>query len=350
MQTIRALFVLAAICIASAQLSYINITSVPSLAPESMDYVSGTGYILGSLSYGGAYRVSPTTGAISVFLQQGQNMNHTAGVQYDTRGGRNRVLLCSVTLPPPFGAGGHAGGVISLELSGSTPTLAAFYDTSAIGPNVPYRFCNDIVTDDAGTIYATDSFGSQVWKISTSGVVSQLIYDQRWNATSFALDGIEMTREGNLIVSHITHSQLWLITLTPSVFATQIQVSGNYINSSPDGIYFGPFGCLHTVGNNNAYRLASTDGWLTATVLEVVPVTCLGPTAIAWNADAGYYYVSCGHDFDAGPYALERITFTTIESAVLCHTNTTSTTSGCYDDFSFVLVASIPLAIMLTLL
>jgi hypothetical protein len=252
-------------------------------------------------------------------------MNHTAGVQYDNRGGRNRVLLCSVVLPPPFGPGGVEGGVIAIDLSSGSPVLSNFYDTSAVGP-ASIRFCNDMITDDAGTIYATDSFGSQVWKITPAGVVSQLIHDARWDAASFALDGIEMTRDGKLIVSHISYSQLWLVTTTAPITATEVQVAGNYAGSAPDGIYFGPHGCLYTVGNNKVYRLASSNGWLNATVLETVTVTCLGPTAITWNADASAYYVSCAHGFDGGPYAIEKITFAAAETDELCHTGSSSAT------------------------
>jgi len=317
------------VCLAQAQnaLSYINITSVPGMAPESMDYVSGRGYILGSLSFGGTYLANPTTGAVAVFFQQGVDMNHTSGVQYDTRGGRNRILLCSSILPPPFGPGGTAGGVVSIDVTGA-PTQAAFYDTSNVGPAATFRFCNDMITDDAGTIYATDSLGSQVWKITPAGVVSQLIFDHRWDAASFALDGIEMTRDGNLIVSHISHSELWLVTTSAPITATQITVTGNYANSAPDGILFGPHGCLYTVGNNHVYRLASNSGWVNATVLESVPVTCVGATAIAWNADAGDYFVSCSHGFDGGPYAIERVTFSVVESDTLCLTATSSATSS----------------------
>jgi len=346
MQVIRLLFgLVVAVCLAYAQQNYINITTIPYLIPESMDYVSGTGYILGSLSYGGAYRVNTVSEAVTVFLQQGVNMNHTSGVQYDTRGGRNRILLCSVVLPPPFGPGGIEGGVISIDLSSGSPVLSAFYDTSAVGPSASFRFCNDMITDDAGTIYATDSFGSQVWKITPAGVVSQLIHDSRWDENNFALDGIEMTRDGNLVVSHISHSELWLVTTAAPITATQITVAGNYANSAPDGIYFGLHGCLYTVGNNKVYRLASSNGWLNATVLEEVTVTCLGPTAITWNADASAYYVSCAHGFDGGPYAIEKITFAAAETDVLCHTDGSSATMSAIS--SMLLVVTLIATILL---
>jgi len=98
-------------------------------------------------------------------------------------------------------------------------------------------------------------------------------------------------------------------------------VSGNYASSSPDGIYFGQFGCLYTVGNNKVYRLASDSGWVNATVLETVSVGCVGPTAIAWDTAVSSFYVSCAHGFDGGPYAIEMITFAAEESALLCHTS-----------------------------
>jgi len=340
----RALLVLMmALPLVFGQLSYYNIT-MPFLVPESMDYVSGTGFILGSLGFGGSFKVNYNTGVLAAFFHQGINMNHTAGVQYDTRGGRNRVLLCAMALLPQPGPGGAAGGVISVDISSGTPTLAAFYDTSAVGSN-PVKFCNDIIATDDGTIYATDSFGSQVWKISSAGVASQFIHDSRWDITNnFGLDGIELTRQGNLIVSHISHSELWLVTTTAPITATQIVVAGGYANSAPDGIYFGPHGCLYTVGNNKVYRLTSTNGWLNATVLESVTVSCLGPTAIAWNADAGAYYVSCAHLFDSGPYAIEKITFSVAESDALCN-QSSAVSTGVTSVVLLMLVIAMSLAL-----
>jgi hypothetical protein len=338
MQPIRVLCALVALaCIVSAQLSYINIT-IPYLLPESMDFVSGT-YILGSLGMGGAFSANPSTGAVQRYFFQGSEMNQTSGVQYDNKGGRNRILMCSVTLANGAPAG-RAGGVVAIDLSSGSPTFQAFYDTSGVGPSVPNRFCNDIITDEAGNIYATDSFGSQIWKI-TNGVVSQLIHDNRWDEANFALDGIEMTRDGKLIVSHLSHSELWLVTTTGTITATKINVLGNYATSNPDGIYFGPHGCLYTVGNNKVYRLASDSGWVNATVLETVTVTCFFPTAIVWNADAGAYFVSCVHGFDAGPYAIELIQFATAESDELCHTVTSSATSAGFTLLTVMMVIAL---------
>jgi len=292
------------------------------------------------LGIGGSFQVDPSSGNSSVFFNSGTNMNHTAGVQHDTRGGRNRLLLCSVgALPPPFGPGGTAGGVINLDLTGASPSLAAFYDTSAFGTG-SVRFCNDIIADDAGNIYATDSFGSQVWKITPGGVVSTFIHDSRWDEpTNFALDGIELTPNGNLIVSHISHSELWLVTTAAPVTATQIVVTGNSVAMNPDGIYFGPHGCLYTVGNGHVFRLVSSNNWLNATVLETVTVNCPTPTAITYESDASAYYVSCANNFGAGPYYLERINFVTAETDALC--NPSSTTSGAATSVASALMVAV---------
>jgi len=253
-------------------------------------------------------------------------MNHTAGVQYDNRGGRNRLLVCSAILPPPFGAGGQAGGVLDIDVSTATPSLTAFYDTSPAGPGASIRFCNDIIADNAGNIYATDSFGSQVWKITTGGVVSTYISNSAWNDASFGLDGIEMTSDGNLIVSHITHSELWLVKTTAPPTSAKITITGNSISMNPDGILFGQHGCLYTVGNGHVFRLASYNNWTDATVLETVAVTCTTPTAIAWDSADSAYFVSCANNFGSGPYAIEKITFSAAETDTLCTVNPGSST------------------------
>jgi len=308
----------------AAILDHIDLTT-PFLIPESMDYVQGRGYIIGSVGLGGTWSVSDSTGTVAAFVNT-LTMNHTFGIEHDKRSGRNRLLVCvgpdiSRALNPnaPF-----QSAVAVIDLNVATPTLTTFYDLSAVGPVGAPRMCNDIVSDAVGNIYATDSFGAQVWKITPAGAITTFISNPEWvgsTGLAFGTDGIEYTKDGNLIVGHISDSQanstLWLVTTGVSPTSTLINITGGPV-FAPDGIYFGPSGCLYVVGGTKVHRLASTDNWVNAQVLESVAVSCTTPTAVAYNSEAGKYFVSCSNMFNAPPYVIEVVTFTTPETTAMC--------------------------------
>jgi hypothetical protein len=316
--------------LAVADLSNIVITAPNYLIPEGMDFDASFGYITGSIGLGDTRTVNSLTGVVAL-LAASANITYprsTFGVEVDKKNGRNRLLVCVANSPLaldpllPF-----QSGVASISLSG-TPAQTHFHDVSAVGPVGNSRVCNDLVADIAGNIYATDSLGEQVWKITPQGVVSTHASSPFWNGydpnnpnVPFGTDGIEITPSGDLIVGHLSstaeNSTIWKVPTSGTINVTQIHVHGGAITGA-DGIYFGPKGCLYVVGNNKVYRLMSNDSWANANVLETVTVTCPTPTAIAYNTNDGFYYVSCVNGFDAQPYTIERVTFAATETEFMC--------------------------------
>jgi len=310
-----------------AQLAYINLTQ-PYLIPESMDFDSSFGYLVGSIGAGNVRKVDPNTGAVSI-LASSANMIATFGVQVDKRGGRHRLLVCSGIYPPNATAPFQAG-VAVIDLTIASPVQTNFYDLTSYGPGGYGRLCNDMVSDDAGNIYATDSFGFQLWKITSLGAISSYISNPAWQGSMtspFGTDGIELTSEGNLIVGHLSDtiplSTLWLVNTTTVNF-TQITITGGNVLGA-DGIYFSTAGCLYVVGAGKVNRLKSLDQWHTARVLESISSPCVTPTAIAQNGVD--FYVSCANNFGIGPAAIAKVTFTATESAALCTGPDSSTSS-----------------------
>jgi len=331
----RSLFVLALVCtLAVADLSSISLTT-SYLIPEGMDFDASVGYIIGSIGYGNTNKVNVNEmgGQSPAFVTSSNMSRSTFGIEVDKKNGRNRVLVCVANSPVatfnpalPF-----QSGVAVISLSG-TPIQTAFYDLSAVGPAGRVRFCNDLVADTAGNIYATDSTGEQVWKISTSGVVTTHASSTFWSgfdphaapgSPPFGTDGIEITPGGDLIVGHLSttpeNSTIWKVPTSGAITVAKINVLDGVITGA-DGIYFGIKGCLYVVGNNHVYRLMSNDNWANAHVLETSAITCSTPTAISRNTNDGNYYVSCANGFGDQPYTIERVTFVAAETESLCST------------------------------
>jgi hypothetical protein len=330
----RTLLVLALACtLAVADISSIQLNTL-YLIPEGMDFDASVGYIIGSLGLGNTYKVgvNEVAGNSPSFVSStNMTMRSTFGIEVDKKNGRNRVLVCVANSPvATFNpAAPFQSGVAVISLSG-TPAQTAFHDLSAVGPANTVRFCNDLVADNAGNIYATDSTGEQVWKISTSGVVTTHASSQFWNGYDpnnpglpFGTDGIEITSSGDLIVGHISstaaNSTIWKVPTSGAITVTKINVLDGDITGA-DGIYFGPAGCLYVVGQGHVYRLKSNDNWANAHVLETVNIVCLNPTAISRNTNDGFYYVSCANDFMNPPATIERVNFAANETVSMCST------------------------------
>lgn len=84
--------------------------------------------------------------------------------------------------------------------------ITNYVDVSALGPVNVTHFANDIVVDEAGNAYATDSFAGILYKVdAVTGAASVWLSDSRFlgNASSnyFGANGIEYISR-NLIVAN----------------------------------------------------------------------------------------------------------------------------------------------------
>jgi sugar lactone lactonase YvrE len=136
------------------------------------------------------------------------------------------------------------------------------------------QFINDVVTDGAGTIYATNSADGVIYRIAPDGTGSVLIEDAALAPPApgeFGTNGIAYHPHGYLIVSK--GAQLLKVPLDDPSKLQPIAVD-QPLNAIDGLLLLDDGGTLVVVSNNLSgqpypeavYRLRSTDGWGSASV------------------------------------------------------------------------------------
>lgn len=157
----------------------------------------------------------------------------------------------------------------------------ANYDLSTLLPTGTPLLVNDIVLDDAGNAYITNSLAPVVFKISKEGEMSVFISNDSWAPTpdSFGLNGIEYHEDGFLIVAQYNAGSIYKVPLDdPSNFSVITIDKGIH---SVDGIRLIDNENLIWVSNvldpstgidNIIYLVKSTDNWISSKVTNDVVV------------------------------------------------------------------------------
>ncbi len=155
----------------------------------------------------------------------------------------------------------------------------------------PDGFPNDLAFDDDGTIYVTDSFLGQLWKIDVSGQASVWLSDDllRGDADNNALghefgaDGIAFDRpKRNLLISNLDFGEILRVPLlhdgNPGVISV---VASDPRLRGADGLAFDATGTLY-VAVNAQDRLATVDRHGTVRVIAEGGVLD-GPSSLAFG-------------------------------------------------------------------
>jgi streptogramin lyase len=155
----------------------------------------------------------------------------------------------------------------------------------------PTTFCNDLVLDASGAVYATDSFSGTIQRLAPGAAqFEQFVQDERFVPDSqgaFGLDGIVLAGS-NLIVNKLDTGELFAISLTTSKISP-LELAEPL--AGPDGMRALDDDTLIVI-EGNANRLTRVD--IQGTLATATPIaTDLDmPTAVA--VSRGYAWVSEG--------------------------------------------------------
>ncbi len=123
------------------------------------------------------------------------------------------------------------------------------------------HFANDLVIDDDGTVYITDSYSPVVYRVTAAGKPELFAQDPRFGSVDIGLNGIALTKEYVLVVNNGT-GQLFVINKqNPSQIRPVKQPA---FFPGADGLLWDKTGHLVLVqnkGSHKIYQLRSTDNW-----------------------------------------------------------------------------------------
>lgn len=240
----------------------------PALYPEGMDYdAKGKRFIVSSMHEGTVGQVMDD-GSYKPFITD-SHLVSSVGLRVDAA--RNRLLVCNsdpgVSVHTKKENQGKFAGLGIYNLS--TGELIKYIDLAALSKGGGH-FCNDIAVDDAGNIYATDSFSPILYKIDTNNNPSILLEDERFTGDGFNLNGLAY-KDGYLVVAKYNEGLLFKVPVEKPKSYKEVKLDQKLVGA--DGLLWGPDGSLIVIANletNKIFKLTSSDNWDSAKVVNSV--------------------------------------------------------------------------------
>lgn len=242
-----------------------------SLYPESICYSSLTQKTYVGSYYKGKIVTVDLDGNLNDFIID-TTLIAVVGIAVDES--KNRLYVCN-----------SDAGISARSSSASTGILAevVVYDLMSgdklkvIDLNGLFaggQFLNDLVIDDNGNLYVTNSFSPVIYRIDNNDNASVFATDTSFSAPigAFGLNGIAYHKEGYLIVGNSYGGLLYKVPLNNPGNVTNISLNQNV--NSLDGILLTDDNTLILVSNYFAgpsfdevvYKIETSNGWSSANI------------------------------------------------------------------------------------
>jgi len=272
-------------CTQSNDLSVSNTTVVdlshnisfesPSLYPEDFVYDElGKRFFVGS-SYTGKIVTVDLEGNVTPFSNLPEAVT-IVGMAFDNT--NNHLLAINSDLgvsdQGPTDITGKLATVYRFDAT--TGDILNEYDLASLLPDQPH-FINDMVFDDIGNLYVTDSMSPVIYKISAEGAMSIFATSPLFKNSPNAivgLNGIAFNSEGFLIVAHSEKKEFFKISISNPADISAVKMDQNI--EGGDGIRFSDNNTLLVVtgsitGDENfIHVINSSDTWSSATVAKSI--------------------------------------------------------------------------------
>ncbi|AEI50792.1 SMP-30/gluconolactonase/LRE family protein [Runella slithyformis] len=158
------------------------------------------------------------------------------------------------------------------------------------------HFPNDLVFDDKGNIYLTDSFAHAIYKITPEGKASVFAKDKRFETEGIGLNGIVYHPDGFLLVDNSNTGMIYKVDIAHPKNVQKVVTDQYFLGA--DGLLLNDSNTLTVVvngGNDKIYQLTTEDHWksarLSATTLITDRFTYPATAALAgkeiWVMNAG---------------------------------------------------------------
>ena len=244
-----------------------------SLYPEGIQYSSLTEKVYIGSYFKGKIITMDLYGNINDFVID-DNLVAVVGIAIDEK--NNRILVCNsdagISLKSDDSTIGQLAEVISYDLRTGKKLQAIDLSELYQGAN----FLNDLVLDDNGNIYVTDSFSPVIYKIDKNNIPSVLISSERFSVPqgAFGLNGIVFHHDNYLIVGKSFGGILYKIPLDSPKDFQEIEI-GTSVNSL-DGLLLSNNVLL--LASNNftgapfdeaVYRIETSNNWNSGNIKNI---------------------------------------------------------------------------------
>lgn len=243
--------------------------TAPALYPEGIEHDPRTGeMLLGSIRQGKVVVVA-ADGTVRTLVDDAR-LRSVVGIRVDAA--RNRLLVTN----SDYGVAERSteadrfktAALGIYDLTSGKPIH--YVDLSGLRP-AERRFVNDLAVDGDGNAYVTDSLAAAIYKVTPAGGASLFLADDRFRGEGFNLNGIQVHKDGYLLVAMKSVGTLFRVPLADPQRYTEVKLPRPLV--ATDGLVLVSPTELIAIANTTAnaatniiYKLTSTDGWASATI------------------------------------------------------------------------------------
>lgn len=268
----------------------------PDLRPEGLEYDEARGrFVVGSASRGTIHTVDDA-GNVAVLVAD-PGLASTLGIHID----RDEGLLYAA------GADDQGDAALGVYDLASGEVLRVVELASRVF--VPVQLANDVVVDDEGDAFVTETQAGAIYNVELNSVGFT-------RSSSLALaNGIEIYDDEVLLIARVGGPLMRMRTNDPF----SIEPVETDVNVSGDGIVFTPEGDLAVVtigGPADVILLRSDDGWQSATLVgtwDSAINTDTFPTTAAIRGDDVYVVFARLFVTGNSRYDIERVVFDAVD-------------------------------------
>lgn len=196
--------------------------------PEGVAFDAGAGTFFATAVQGGVVTRFSPLGQESVFHRADDPSVSFMGAHVDDE--RGLLWLCEVAL-----TAGPRSQVLALRVGDGRLTRAV---------ELGEAYCNDVVTDAAGTVYATDSLQPRVFRVDAAGA-TVFADDPRFapQLAGLGLTGLDVSPDNeSLLVAKLAPPTLFRVRLADPADVVAVQFTGDAFGMPGDPRFPGPDG------------------------------------------------------------------------------------------------------------
>lgn len=183
------------------------------------------------------------------------------------------------------------------------------------------HFANDLAFDGKGNIYITDSYSPVIYKVDSSNKASVFTKHNWFMSAGVGLNGIVWHPAGYLLVANNGSGCLLRVSLSDPGKVSKVQVEQFFPGA--DGLLLdnNDLVLVQNKGTNKIFRLASSDNWTSAKVIESTqakdmfsfPSTATGAGKEIWIMNSKLNELSDSSKVFSNKFSLQKAVFVPVK-------------------------------------